>query len=226
MCDFPSWLFTKDGRVLFLKDKDAESLIENGTIKSWEDAVGHSAAEKVFGEGHEHREKINVPREVQNAIFNGEMNRLAKAAGYDVVQIGGTTDVNGKKSFFIDCVVSVIGGTVFCSGSKVDARDGSKVVAWAGSNVDAMEGSKVDAMEGSKVVARAGSRVDARAGSKVDALAGSNVDARAGSRVDARDGSKVVAWAGSNVDAMEGSKVVAMDGSNVVAWAGSKVVRK
>ena len=150
MCDFPSWLFTKDGQIKFLKDKDVESLIEAGTIKTWEDGVGHSAAEKVFGEGHEHRERINVPREVQNAIFNGEMNRLAKAAGYDVVHIGGTPEINGKKSFLIDCVVTIIDGTVFCAGSKVDAWDGSKVDAYAGSKVDARDGSKVVAYAGSK----------------------------------------------------------------------------
>jgi hypothetical protein len=234
MCDFPSWLFTSEGEVKFLKDKDVEALIEAGTIKTWEDGVGHSAAEKVFGEGHEHREKINVPREIQNAIFNGEMNRMANAAGYDVAKIGGKIEIENKKGFFIDVALSIKFGFSFALSCKVDARDGSmvvacagsKVVACAGSKVDARDGSTVDAMDGSKVDAMDGSTVFAMAGSMVDACAGSKVVASAGSKVDARDGSTVDAMDGSTVFAMDGSMVDARAGSKVVARNGSKVIRK
>ena len=205
MCDFPSWLFTYDGRVLFLKDNDVEALVESGAIKSWADGVGNSAAEKVFGKGHRRREQINVPREVQNAIFNGEMNRLAKAAGYDIACVGGNPEVSGKRSFLIDCAVTVFNGMAFCSGCRVEAGAGSKV--------EAIDGSWVYAQAGSNVRAWGGSTVDAKNGSNVEAMDGSLVYAKAGSNVCAWDGSWVYAQAGSTVTAMAGSKVEAWDES-------------
>ena len=49
MCEFPSWIVDDKGKAWFAKDKDIARAIEDGRLRSWEDATGHTALERMFG---------------------------------------------------------------------------------------------------------------------------------------------------------------------------------
>lgn len=141
MCEFPSWIQTEDGEVLFLVDKDVEALIECGKITCWEDGIGHSAIEKMTGKTGLHKEQSGLPYEVIEAIRAGLCTKMAKAYGYDVIFWKGKHEVKEGKALAIDHAVVVSSGdaVVHCSGSsRVEARDrpasrpGARPASWPG----------------------------------------------------------------------------------------------
>ena len=84
MCEFVSWI-ELDKRVYFLRDDEI-------TAKGWEmvNSVGHEAIEKYFGiRGGVHKETPTFPpKEVREAVNNGEMKEMMKAGGYKEVKFG------------------------------------------------------------------------------------------------------------------------------------------
>ena len=82
MCEFPSWIQTDNGNVIFLTDQDVQALLDDDKITCWEDGVGHSAIEKTTDKRGRHFEIGSpIPYEVMTAIRSGDMARMAKAAG-------------------------------------------------------------------------------------------------------------------------------------------------
>ena len=84
MCEFVSWI-EKDRKNYWLRDDEVKA-------KGWEmiNSVGHEAIEKYFGiSGGVHKETPEFPpKEVREAINNGEMKEMMKAGGYKEVKFG------------------------------------------------------------------------------------------------------------------------------------------
>ena len=80
MCDFPSWKIDKNGKAWWLTDKDVERCIEDGKFKRWEDAIGHSAIEKVYGvEGTRLQGPDGLPDGFKADIKSGRCNQMIMA---------------------------------------------------------------------------------------------------------------------------------------------------
>jgi hypothetical protein len=84
MCEFVSWI-EKDGKNYWLRDDEVRA-------KGWAmvDSVGHGAIEKYFGiSGGVHKETPEFPpKEVREAVNNGEMKEMMQAGGYKEVKFG------------------------------------------------------------------------------------------------------------------------------------------
>ena len=79
MCDFPSWIIDEAGKAHWLVDKDIQRAIEDGKLKSWDDAVGHSALEKVLGiTGAHHEGREGLPAAFVSDIKSGRCMRMIK----------------------------------------------------------------------------------------------------------------------------------------------------
>jgi hypothetical protein len=79
MCEFPSWIIDKDGKAHWLVDHDIVQAIEDGKLKSWDDATGHSALEKVLGCSGKHCEgREGLPEGFASDIRSGRCNRMAR----------------------------------------------------------------------------------------------------------------------------------------------------
>ena len=149
MCDFPSWIQTDDGEVIFLADSDVQALIDDGKIASFEDGVGHSAIEMTTDKRGVHFELGHpIPYEVMTAVRSGSMSRMAKAAGYTGVVWSGRHSVTGGKVLALDHAC------VDASGSaKVTAYDSAKVTAYDSAEVYASGSAEVTAYDSAEVTA-------------------------------------------------------------------------
>ena len=125
MCEFPSWIETDDGTVLFLTDKD----IANLSHKAVNDCCGHSALREIFpNAAGRDREGWPCPPVIAQAIAKGQMTAMARAGGITEVKVnrkgqplllsaGGDLDLCGLTSLPATAKLSA-GGNLYLSGLK------------------------------------------------------------------------------------------------------------
>jgi hypothetical protein len=155
MCDFPSWIIGTDGRNYFLTDKDVQVLIDNGHIESFQDGVGHSAIEKIYGDvvkDGRHMEFLHKhpPIELLNAIRRGDMTKMAQAF-YEA-------DVK----FVWDGVHEVTEGTIVVMGGIVAVKGTSKALCYHNSSVESYDSSSVKSYHNSSVKSYENSSVESK----------------------------------------------------------------
>lgn len=80
MCEVPSWIEAEEtGVAWFLVDKDIERAMEDGKLKNWEDVIGHSAIEKLFGvKGNPKEGADGLPEAFREAIATGQCDRMIR----------------------------------------------------------------------------------------------------------------------------------------------------
>ena len=139
MCEFPSWITTDDGTVLFLEDKD----LDNPALKDLtpDGVVGHSAIRAVYpGCGGADGELWPCPDEVEAAVQAGRMGRMQEAAGVRVFfpKDGATINPKRGETYLVKAgtvtVESQSGGHCWaCSGGTINASSQSGGYCRAGS---------------------------------------------------------------------------------------------
>lgn len=77
MCYFPSWRECKDGKILFLKDKDIK-----GRLMSFDESIGHTAIEKVYpgSIGRDRNGFRDCPAVIWKAVYAGECQEMMAAS--------------------------------------------------------------------------------------------------------------------------------------------------
>lgn len=229
MCEFPSWLRNKvTGEVLFLKDKDIAPLTHNlDRHCDWEDFIGHSAIMEMYGinlrsdkDDWMHQEETNPPREVLNAMFCGEMNRMAIAADYDRVIVGGnyTATRNERVLAYNGAIITAKDEAI------VVAHDNCRVIVSDASYVLAHDNCCVDATGDAKICACNNCEVHASCNAVVDAYFHTQVTASGNTRVFAYGKSYVNAREYAIVEARNHATVHAYDHSHVTAYGSSRVI--
>ena len=135
MCEFPSWIVDDQGKAHWLVDKDIEAAIEDGKLKSWLDATGHSAIHEVLGvDGKRCEGRNNLPAEFASDIKSGRCNRMARVEPMQAIKhvldllpiglalfeekyVGGGLDLSGCDLKGITLPTSV-GGWLYLRGTK------------------------------------------------------------------------------------------------------------
>ena len=139
MCTFPSWIKDEKGKYHWLVDKDVERSIENETLGSWEDGVGHGAIERVLGVSGKHMEgHEGVPKRLLSDIKGRRCLRMMNVENGVVLRhrylgepipkvVKGNMDLKGSKVKSLPKGLKV-GGNLFPRGSKVKSLpEGLKV---------------------------------------------------------------------------------------------------
>ncbi len=189
MCQFKSFIVTKDKILYSLQDESHTAILEENNINDESDSPEFVRVELVPKDNIFNLDlttwELSIDQDFKPDWFFKEIEEPKIRKIMEDVIIPEQIFINKKNVVIKD-------KKVFCKNSSVTARGNSSVVARENSSVTARENSSVEAYKNSSVIAWGNSSVTAWGNSSVEAWGNSSVEAWENSSVVARENSSVV----------------------------------